>query len=100
DVEVALGALDADPAGAQGVEVRPSCDEGHVGPGRGEAAAEVAADAARADDRDAHGNRIVARSRAAKSGALRADAEREREHDDDREARRVAQDSNGVAGPY
>ena len=54
DREVALHAVDAQPALADGGEVRPARDERDRLPRLREASAEVRADPARADDRDPH----------------------------------------------
>ena len=53
-MDVALRAVDAQAARAQRLEVGAAREEGDVGAGRREPAAEVAADAAAADDRDPH----------------------------------------------
>src|SRR5581483_4685973 len=60
DVKISVRALDAQAAGAHGLEVGASRDEGDVGSGCGQASAKVAADAAAADDRDSHRIAIVA----------------------------------------
>ena len=61
NVEIALGTLEAQAARPQSLEMTAARDEGDVRSRRREPAAEVAADRARADDRDAHGPAIVAR---------------------------------------
>ena len=53
-MEIALGAGDAEAARAERLEVRAAREERDVDAGRREAAAEVPADAAAADDRDPH----------------------------------------------
>jgi len=57
NVDVALRADDAQPAGAERVEVRATREERHVRPRRCEPSAKIAADAAAAYDRDAHRRR-------------------------------------------
>ena len=54
EMEVALRAGDAKAARAHRLEVRAAREKGDVGAGRGQPSAEIAADAARSDDRDPH----------------------------------------------
>ena len=54
NVEVAFGALDREAARSQRLEVSAPRDERDIGAGDGQAPAEIAADAAAADDRDPH----------------------------------------------
>ena len=62
-VDVALRAVDAQSARPHRVEVRAAREKRDVGAGRGQPSAEVAADAAAADDRDSHEAAIVALTR-------------------------------------
>ena len=66
-MQVALGTLDAQAVRAERLQVRAARDEGDVGAGRRQASAEIAADAAAADDRDAQGIHRAILSRAAYS---------------------------------
>jgi hypothetical protein len=51
-VKIALWTFEAQPVRAERLQVRAAGNEGDVGSGRRETAAEIAADAAAADDRD------------------------------------------------
>ena len=53
-MKVAVRAFDAESVRLERGEVRAACQEDDVGAGGSEASAEIAAEAAAADDRDAH----------------------------------------------
>ena len=64
EMDVAVRAVDAQAARAHRVEMRAAREERDVGARRGEPAAEIAADAAGADDRDPHEANVLPRIRA------------------------------------